>query len=215
MSTLTSDAYDFGIESALSLFFKEAAVPFAGKGVRKALHDIAAGGARPSALTRKIPGTDRIMPPGGEAVAKAVAQRQAANPQTIPRYLPGHRGAPPVVAPPPGGRLSTASYRTKRAFVDVAIAGGLGASKAGRSKKHPGEQLEGALRGGLGWYGGGIIGAAGGGVLGAFAGAVLAAPGGPDAAIVGGIAGSLLGSLGGAGYGGYKGYQSLTERYNE
>lgn len=99
---------------------------------------------------------------------------------------------------------------TKTASLDLVAAGMLGALKAAKSKKHPDEELEGALRGVGGWFGGGVLGGTAGSILGAAAGALLS--GGHEVPTVGGAA---LGGVGGLIYGGVKGYKSLTKKYDE
>lgn len=198
MSNLTSDAYDFGIESALSLFFKEAALPFAGKGVRATLRNIAAGGARPSVTAQRVLGGNLVAPPGSEGITKKLLN----NPKPVP-------------VPTGFGRTSTASVRTKQAWLDLAVGGTLGAIKASKSKAHPDETFEGGLRGAGGVLGGELVGGVAGGILGVAAGALLGQGAGPEAKMVGAVTGGTIGALGGGGYGAYRGYKALTQKYDK
>lgn len=103
----------------------------------------------------------------------------------------------------------TASLQ-KNAWLDIAAAGALGATKAHRSKQHPDEEVEGAVRGAAGYTGGMAIGGFTGGVLGGVAAALLT--GGNTAVIP---AGAVLGGIPGGIYGGVKGYKALTSRYDD
>jgi hypothetical protein len=188
VTTLQDNAYQFGKEAALSLFEKEA-VSFAA---------LKAGLPKPGAMAAVHPGTG--VPVGRFGVdPAALAAKKAKAAVGLPKPAFGKAG----------------SFR-KNAFVDLAIAGGLGAHKASLSKKHPNEELEGAARGVGGyWVGGmagGILGAAAGALLGATAGNVI---GGKPGAAVGLSGGLIAGALGGTGYGGYKGYKALTKKYDE
>ena len=333
MSNLTSDAYNFGIESALNLFFKEAALPFAGQGAKGALQSIAAGGARPSVTARRVLGGNLIAPPGSEAVTK----RLLANPKPVPvptigrtstaslrTKLSNNPSEPPGMnwddihsnpvhdlnpeelerigrmggrigngmmlglgaagiagavkgnsqqepmqgairgavgaglggiggaiggsvlgafaasmmhAPTPsaimnatmgsmaggaalggygGYQAATDKYeKNASGLIPVLVGAGLGAEKASKSKKHPDEVIEGAVRGGAGVLGGGIIGGVGGSVLGAAAGALLGSVGGSEGAEAGMMFGAGAGAFAGVPTGWYHGYKGMTEKYNQ
>lgn len=197
-----TDAYTLGSEAALELFFKEAA------NFTQMLKAV-----RPRVSSLKTPLSPHTIPQGAFG----------ADPSTVAAI---RKARPTVPAPSPTvGRVTTGSIKT--AWLDLAATGALGAMKAHRSKAHPNEEVEGALRGAGGYY----MGAVAGGVLGAAAGALigggigkltgakpfhLASMGRQGPPLPGGVfPGLVAGGLGGMGYGGYKGYKGMTSKYDE
>jgi len=111
------------------------------------------------------------------------------------------------------GRETALALFTKKADISMAVAGLLGMQKAQKSKKYRNEEVEGFLRGAGGWVGGNLAGGILGVVAGTLLGDAMHTPGmhrvdfGPTGL-------QLAGGIGGALYGGYKGYQGLTSKYN-
>jgi hypothetical protein len=114
------------------------------------------------------------------------------------------------------GKHAAETLLIKEGVVDSLVAAGFGAQKAHHSKEHPGEALQGAVRGGVGWgaggIGGGYIGAGTGGVLGIAALNMLNAP--KMTYPAGGLVGGVLGGIAGYGVGALTGYKLLTNRYS-
>jgi len=221
MNKLAADAYQFGCESASGLFFKEAGPKYERilAGLNKArtsvvpprtIRDPNAPGPM---FNRTQEGMDRARMNYVNPTITDPRGKRPAGLRTLDELREGFkRNAPMPSSPPP-------PLQTKRAslgLLPAGLGGALGAIKASKSEDNPGETFEGGLRGAAGVLSGQMIGVPVGGILGAAAGALIgrAAGGGDIGTILGTAGGVGLGMIGGGIYGGHKGYQHLTEKYD-
>lgn len=167
---------------------------FGGKGSSDVPAGVFEQAKRNSAAHAAQQATTRSM--GGAAVDPFVKMRAgAAKTQVIPKKIPKFAEA------------------EKTALLDVALAAGLGASKAHEAG---GSQLEGAARGAGGYYLGALPGSALGLGLGGLGGLGLGAlTGRPELAALGAYAGGGLGGLAGGIGGGVLGYKALTRKFDK